>query len=75
MSADVDPDEKPAKPRPTHYRVVCFSLYTQDIARLDALVAEMKRRGWTKASKSALIRLALAKLGEITLDDVPLEER
>jgi hypothetical protein len=53
------PAERPAKEKPTHYKIVCISLYTEDIARLEALVAELKRRGHTKANKSALIRYAL----------------
>lgn len=48
--------------KPTHYKVICISMYTQDLADLDAKVAELKRRGWTKANKSHLIRLALAQL-------------
>jgi hypothetical protein len=47
------------KPKPTHYKIVCISLYTEDIERLEALVAELKRRGHTKANKSAVIRYAL----------------
>jgi hypothetical protein len=47
------------KPKPTHYKIVCISLYTDDIERLEALVAELKRRGHTKANKSAVIRYAL----------------
>jgi hypothetical protein len=46
-------------PKPTHYKIVCISLYTEDIARLDELVAELKRRGHSKANKSAVIRHAL----------------
>jgi hypothetical protein len=57
------------KPRPTHYKVICISMYMRDIADLDAKVAELKRRGWTKASKSQLIRLALA---QIDLDKLPV---
>ncbi len=53
------PGRAAAKPKPTHYRIVCISLYTEDIARLEAMVAELKRRGHTKASKSAVIRFAL----------------
>jgi hypothetical protein len=53
---------EPARPRPTHYKVVCISLYTKDIAALEATVAELKRRGYTKANKSQLIRYALAQL-------------
>ena len=47
------------KPRPTHYKIICISLYTEDIDRLEQLVAELKRRGHTKANKSQLIRAAL----------------
>lgn len=45
--------------KPTHYKIVCFSLYNEDIAQLEGLVAELKRRGHTKANKSAVIRFAL----------------
>tara|TARA_R110002096_G_scaffold299503_6_gene494140 strand:- start:39374 stop:39721 length:348 start_codon:yes stop_codon:yes gene_type:complete len=65
---DLEPLEtaapKRAKPKakPTHYKVVCISLYTQDIENLEATVAELKRRGHTKANKSQLIRQALRQL-------------
>ena len=49
-------------PRPTHYKVICISMYTRDIEELEAKVAQLKRRGWTKASKSQLIRLALSQV-------------
>jgi hypothetical protein len=62
------PAAAPAKPRPTHYKVICISMYTRDIEDLDAKVAELKRRGWTKANKSQLIRLALS---QIDLDKLP----
>jgi hypothetical protein len=39
--------------------VICISLYTKDLARLDALVDELKQQGVTKANRSALIRAAL----------------
>lgn len=58
----------PAKHRPTHYKVICISMYTRDLEELDAKVAELKRRGWTKANKSQLIRLALS---QIDLDKLP----
>jgi hypothetical protein len=48
--------------KPTHYKVICISMYTQDIEELETKVAELKKRGWTKANKSQLIRLALSKL-------------
>ena len=56
------PHKRPKKPKPTHYKVVCISLYTQDIENLEATVAELKRRGHTKANKSQLIRQALRQL-------------
>ena len=56
------------KPRPTHYKVVCISLYNEDIERLDRLVQELKRRGHSKANKSQVIREALL---QIDLDKVP----
>ncbi|MCA9674045.1 MAG: hypothetical protein H6709_05090 [Kofleriaceae bacterium] len=51
-----------ASPRPTHYKVICISMYTRDIEELEAKVAELKRRGWTKANKSQLIRMALSQM-------------
>ncbi len=57
-----------ARPKPTHYKIVCISLYTDDIARLEEMVAELKRRGHTKANKSQLIRAAL---DQVDLDKVP----
>jgi hypothetical protein len=54
--------------KPSHYKVICISLYTKDLERLDALVDELKARGLTKASRSALIRVALE---QVDLDKVP----
>lgn len=45
--------------KPTHYKVICISLYNEDLERLDAMVDELKQRGFTKANRSALIRFAL----------------
>ncbi|HUS27694.1 MAG TPA: hypothetical protein VMZ53_04275 [Kofleriaceae bacterium] len=56
------------KARPTHYKVICISMYTRDLEDLDAKVAELKKRGWTKANKSQLIRLALS---QIDIDKLP----
>jgi hypothetical protein len=60
-------DAPKAKEKPTHYKVVCISLYNEDIEHLESMVAELKRRGHTKANKSQLIRAALAQvdLGKI----------
>ena len=62
------PSKKDAAARPTHYKVICISMYTKDIEELEAKVHELKRRGWTKANKSHLIRLALSQLD---LDKLP----
>ena len=56
------------KPKPTHYKVICISMYTKDIENLEATVAELKRRGYTKANKSQLIRYALDQLD---IDELP----
>jgi hypothetical protein len=67
------PPAKPAraaapKEKPTHYKIVCISLYTEDIEHLESLVAELKRRGHTKANKSQLIRAAL---DQVDLSKIP----
>ncbi len=56
-----------AKPKPTHYKIVCISLYTDDIERLEQLVNTLKSRGHTKANKSQLIRAAL---DQVDLDKI-----
>ena len=61
-------DRTPEKAKPTHYKVICISMYTRDLDRLDELVEELKARGITKANRSALIRVALEQLD---LDKVP----
>ncbi|MBX3264916.1 MAG: hypothetical protein KF782_34915 [Labilithrix sp.] len=71
--AQADAGDAPAKARdekakPTHYKVICISMYTKDLGRLDELVEELKGRGITKANRSALIRVALEQLD---LDKVP----
>jgi hypothetical protein len=54
--------------KPLHYKVICISMYTEDLKRLDQMVDSLKARGLTKANRSALIRYAL---GEVNLDSVP----
>jgi len=60
--------EKAPAAKPTHYKVICISMYTKDLDRLDELVDQLKGRGITKANRSALIRVALEQLD---LDKVP----
>lgn len=56
------PTKKAARAKPSHYKVVCISTYTKDLELMDSKVAELKRRGKTKMTRSELIRLALAHL-------------
>lgn len=50
------------KEKPAHYKIVCISLYNEDIARLESLVRAWKKMGHTKANKSQVIRVALEQL-------------
>lgn len=64
---NVSPERRKAE-KPTHYKVICISMYTKDLKRLDEMVDTLKAKGMTKANRSALIRYAL---GEVDLDQVP----
>ena len=57
-----------AEQRPTHYKVISISLYTEDIERLGQLVTELKKQGHSRANKSMVIREALRQL---KVSDVP----
>jgi hypothetical protein len=63
-----EPSAPPQSDKPTHYKVICISMYLRDLDRLDALVDDLKARGMTKASRSALIRAAL---DQVDLDKIP----
>jgi len=54
--------------KPVHYKVICISMYTDDLKRLDGMVESLKARGLTKANRSALIRYALSG---VNLEQVP----
>ena len=62
----IKPEREAAKP--LHYKVICISMYTKDLERLDSMVDELKARGVTKASRSALIRAAL---DQVDLEKIP----
>lgn len=51
-----------ALPKPDHYKVICISMYTEDLDRLDEAVRELKRRGYTRASRSSVLRAAMLQL-------------
>ncbi|MBI5531075.1 MAG: hypothetical protein HY898_00065 [Deltaproteobacteria bacterium] len=57
-----------AAAKPVHYKVICISMYNEDLDHLDAMVEKLKARGLTKANRSALIRYALS---HVDLDQVP----
>lgn len=48
--------------KPSHYKIVCISLYRRDIERLEKHVRLLKSRGYTKANKSQIIRFAIDKV-------------
>jgi hypothetical protein len=48
--------------QPSHYKVICISLYNEDLEHLDQMVETLKSRGFTKANRSALIRVALEQV-------------
>jgi hypothetical protein len=66
-SSGVKPKAAPVE-KPSHYKVICISMYTDDLGRLDEMVDMLKARGMTKANRSALIRHALE---QVDLDKVP----
>ena len=59
---------KKAKKKPDHYDVICISLYKEDLAQLDEMVAKLKKRGHRRISRSALIRFAL---DQVDIRDFP----
>lgn len=61
-------EKRAADAKPAHYKVICISMYTKDLTRLDAMVDELKGKGLTKANRSALIRAALE---QVDLEKVP----
>jgi hypothetical protein len=67
-SSDNREKSEPRAEKPTHYKVICISMYTGDLERLDEMVENLKARGLTKANRSALIRYALSN---VKLDEVP----
>ncbi len=60
--------KKAAKKKPDHYDVICISLYKEDLAQLDEMVAKLKKRGHRRISRSALIRFAL---DQVDIRDFP----
>ncbi len=60
---------KPKKAKKAdHYDVICISLYKEDLAQLDKMVAKLKKQGHRRISRSALIRFAL---DQVEIQDFP----
>lgn len=60
--------KKKTQKKPDHYDVICISLYKEDLAQLDEMVAKLKKRGHRRVSRSALIRFAL---DQVDIRDFP----
>ncbi len=65
--------DKPDKP--THYKIACVSMYTQDFDDLDRKIGLLKQHGWSRANRSHLIRIALARLADDDLVTIASEQR
>lgn len=56
-------------PKPKNYKVICISIYNEDLARLDEMVATLREKPeFRRANRSALIRHAL---NVVDLDKIP----
>lgn len=61
--------------KPTHYKVVCCSLYTRDIDEISRKVGLLKQHGWAAANRSHLIRIALSRLSDDDLMTIASDQR
>ncbi|MCC7108937.1 MAG: hypothetical protein IT382_06600 [Deltaproteobacteria bacterium] len=52
------------------WRLVTFSFYEEDVRRLDALLAEAKKRGHKRVSRSQIVRLALRQVDLAALPEL-----
>lgn len=50
------------------FRLVTFSFYEEDVARLDALLEQAKKNGHKRVSRSQIVRLALR---QVDVGDLP----
>jgi hypothetical protein len=62
------PKKAKKEKKPDHYDVICISLYKEDLAQLDKMVAKLKKQGHRRISRSALIRFAL---DQVEIQDFP----
>jgi hypothetical protein len=52
-----------------NFRLVTFSFYEDDVARLDALLQQARQQGRRRASRSQIVRLALRQVDVTKLPD------
>lgn len=57
-----------------NYKVICISIYSDDLKALDDSVTMLKRIGWTGANRSYLLRLAVARLSDCDLAAIAAEQ-
>jgi hypothetical protein len=50
-------------------------MYTEDVEALNAKVTRLKALGWTAASRSHLIRIALGRLDDDAIVGIAAEQR
>jgi hypothetical protein len=67
MPAPTNPAPEEEATKVVSYRVICISMFKEDLRELDEMVRALKARGIGRASRSSLIRYALR---EIDLDRV-----
>lgn len=67
--AQMPPRNKPAE---LPYKVICISIYNEDLEAIDLKVAALKARGFRKANRSLVIRLAMKAFepGSIEIPEV-----
>lgn len=52
-----------------NHKTVCISMYIDDLVEMDDIIKELKRKGFTKANRSWLIRQAMKQFDDRLLPD------
>jgi hypothetical protein len=63
------------RPKAKPYRIVAISVYDDDLDQWDRKVNTLRRRGFTSANRSALIRYALRLLRTGDIPEAPASGR
>jgi hypothetical protein len=51
------------------YEVICISMYKEHLKSLDAIVNRLKKQGYTKVSRSQVLRFAIEHFDENWLEN------